>query len=132
MKLFVYGSLKRGFSNHHFLAGQLFLGEARTIAPCRMYDCGGYPAAQRAADGYPILGELWEIDAACAKRIDWLEGVECGLYERATVEVDAAELLHEATIYLYSRSIEGLEETGPEWKKAADILPPETGPEDPG
>ncbi|MBD3793206.1 MAG: gamma-glutamylcyclotransferase [Campylobacterales bacterium] len=30
MTLFVYGTLKKGFENHHFLDGAKFLGEATT------------------------------------------------------------------------------------------------------
>jgi len=29
-RIFVYGTLKRGGRNHHFMAGQQFVGEART------------------------------------------------------------------------------------------------------
>jgi len=85
MKLFVYGSLKRGFSNHHFLAGQEFIGDARTVLRFRMFDCGGFPGVVEAdlEGGYQILGELWNIDTPCLRRIDWLEEVDAGVYTRS-------------------------------------------------
>jgi gamma-glutamylcyclotransferase (GGCT)/AIG2-like uncharacterized protein YtfP len=129
MKLFVYGSLKRGFSNHHFLAGQRFLGEATTMTSGRVYDCGGYPGIKLDPAGYPVTGELWDIDSTCVRRMDWLEGVDEGLYRRGEIRADVEGTEHIATIYLYVPSVEKLREVGPEWKKAADVLPPETCPE---
>ena len=41
--IFVYGTLKKGGSNHHLMAGQKFLGAARTIPGFRLYDLGGHP-----------------------------------------------------------------------------------------
>ncbi|QPN66292.1 gamma-glutamylcyclotransferase [Synechococcus sp. CBW1006] len=42
--VFIYGSLKRGQSNHHWLRGALFLGRHR-LAGDRLYSLGGYPMA---------------------------------------------------------------------------------------
>ena len=38
--VFVYGTLKRGYSNHHFLAGQAFQGEARTAPGFALFSLG--------------------------------------------------------------------------------------------
>ncbi len=81
--VFVYGTLKQGGSNHHYLAGQTLLGTARTVAGYTLYSLGGYPglvAEPAAAEG--VAGEIWAVEAACLRRLDILEGVEEGLYAR--------------------------------------------------
>lgn len=126
MYLFVYGSLKRGFSNHHFLNGQTFLGDAVTLPTARVYNCGGFPGAvaDSSPGSYPVSGELWEVDQAALRRIDWLEETESGIYTREEWRVHTAGQVHVAEIYLYRRSLDGLEETGPVWPLHRDVLPP--------
>lgn len=121
-KLFVYGSLKRGFSNHDFLRGQRFLGEARTIPAYRMYDYGGYPGVVPAeSGGYPLEGELWRIDEACLANIDQLEGIDEGLYARATAKLAPPhEQLLDVILYHYARDVSGLPEAGGEWRREWD------------
>ena len=132
MKLFVYGSLKRGFSNHHFLAGQEFLGEARTVPRFRMFDCGGFPGVVDAgSDGaYQIQGELWQIDSACLRRIDWLEEIDTGVCTMIECEVDAGQGPEPAHLYLYKRALGAGLEAGSTWPKSLDALPPSQIPWD--
>ena len=68
--LFVYGTLKRGGSNHHHLAGQTFLGPARTTPGFTLFSLGAYPGLVAApADTRGVTGELWSVDAACLARL---------------------------------------------------------------
>ena len=39
-KVFVYGTLKKGFGNHRFLRGSVFLGNARTNDHFALYESG--------------------------------------------------------------------------------------------
>ncbi len=120
--LFVYGSLKRGFSNHHYLHGQQFLSEVKT-APCyRMYDYGGYPAAVCVTEnGLRIQGELWEIDENCLLRIDQLEAVDENLYQRARADlVEPHHQWDDVVIYLYQQEIRGLRDAGEIWREEDD------------
>jgi gamma-glutamylcyclotransferase (GGCT)/AIG2-like uncharacterized protein YtfP len=81
--VFVYGTLKRGGSNHHYLAGQTLIGTARTVAGFTLYSLGDYPglvAEATAAEG--VSGEIWAVDAACLASLDILEGIDEGLYAR--------------------------------------------------
>src|SRR5579871_2206546 len=72
--LFVYGSLKRGQSNHHYMAGQEFLCSVTTAPLYRLYDWGPYPAlVEWPENGTAIEGELWRIDEATLARIEHLE-----------------------------------------------------------
>jgi len=40
MKVFVYGTLKHGYGNHHVLEGSRFVGKGCTVAMCCLYDAG--------------------------------------------------------------------------------------------
>lgn len=84
--LFVYGTLKRGCCNHAQLAGQQFVGEARTKPGHRLHDLGGYPGLVAAAgETGGVEGEVWSVDARALVRLDAFEGVAEGLYRRAPV-----------------------------------------------
>ena len=116
MKIFVYGTLKRGGQNHHHLAGQIFLGEARTARGYTLYELTGYPgmiAQTGGADG--VSGELWDIDAACLARLDEVEGLAEGLYHRADVPLLPPFAGQSAETYLYSRSVAGRRKLGEIW-----------------
>lgn len=86
MLIFVYGTLKRGHANHGYLSGQTFIDLATTEPRYRLYDLGGYPGmVLHANHGTSIHGEVWEIDDACLKQLDELEGTEIGEYVRESI-----------------------------------------------
>lgn len=120
--LFVYGSLKRGFSNHFFLHGAEWVGEALTEPHYKMFDYGGYPAAIPANDGgYSIEGEVWRINDAHLFQTDLLEAVEEGLYERSTARLlPPWEELENVIMYHYLRDTTGLPDVGGTWPKSRD------------
>lgn len=72
-RLFVYGTLKRGFGNHGFLDGCRFLGEAHTVKRFAMYGAG-VPSVVESPQLYPIQGEVYEVDPASLRHVDALEG----------------------------------------------------------
>lgn len=116
-RIFVYGTLKRGLSNHSYLAGQRYLSEARTQPLYRLFDLGGYPGMVRAPEGgVSIEGEIWQIDAACLERLDRLEDVEGGEYERTFIAL--AEPFGREPIegYLYLRPTTGRRDLGSVWQ----------------
>lgn len=115
MKLFVYGTLKRGQSRFPHLAGQTFLGEARTAAKYRMYNVGQYPGLVEAADGLSIEGELWEIDVECLRQLDVVEGTEAGQYQRRNVELLPPFHDKDVITYFYARSVIDLPDCGAQW-----------------
>jgi gamma-glutamylcyclotransferase (GGCT)/AIG2-like uncharacterized protein YtfP len=78
MLVFVYGTLKRGHPNHHWLAGAAFLGEAR-LPGAVLHDLGPFPMAIRGQGC--VWGEVFGVDAARLARLDGLEGAP-RLYER--------------------------------------------------
>ena len=85
VKIFVYGTLKKGFRNH-----DRFCGNAVSIEPAtvngRLYDTGwGFPAMQLSRNpGDIVRGEIITIPEADLPAIDFLEGVP-RLYQRVEV-----------------------------------------------
>ena len=56
--LFVYGTLKRGFVNHHLMAGQDFIGEGVTLPHYRVLDLGPHPGLiADEANGLAVKGD---------------------------------------------------------------------------
>ncbi len=101
-KLFVYGTLKKGFSNHHFLKGAKFLGKAITKHKYALYETS-IPYAYPYEKVSPIRGELYEVDTQTIRKIDLLEG-HPHAYRREKVPVlleNGEEVF--AWIYFYPR-----------------------------
>ncbi len=116
-QVFVYGTLKRGGRNHHYLAGQQFLGPARTPPGFTLHLIGDYPGMVRApADTAGVTGELWAVDAACLKKLDELEGVAEGLYERVTLRLAPPRADPPVATYLYLRDLTGRPVLGAEFR----------------
>ena len=114
-RLFLYGTLKRGGANHGQMAGQRFLGAARTAPGWGLYDLGEYPGMVRdAADAAGVSGELWEVDDAALARLDAFEGVPEKLYTREVVEL-AAPAGEIAETYVYQRALGGARRLEAEW-----------------
>lgn len=115
-RIFVYGTLKRGLSNHSYLAGQKFVSDARTQPLYRLYDLGGYPGMVPAPnDGLSIEGEIWEIDDACLSNLDKLEDIEGGEYERTIVALTAPFEHEQIEGYVYLRDVGARRDAGSSW-----------------
>jgi gamma-glutamylaminecyclotransferase len=116
-RVFVYGTLKRGGDNHHYIAYQQFLGEARTSPGYTLYSLGDYPGMVRAAqDTAGVTGELWAVDDSCLQQLDFLEGVNQGLYERVPIKLAAPTDEQPVETYLYRLTITGRKALGSTWE----------------
>jgi len=98
-KLFVYGTLKRGFGNNvYHLSDAHYLGAAETGRKYKMLDLGGFPGVVDGADY--IKGELYVVDSLSS--IDTLEGYP-NFYgrEKTTIWTDTTKgpETHDAWIY---------------------------------
>lgn len=101
--VFVYGTLKRGGSNHRYMDGQTFCGEARTMPGFSLINLGDYPGIvldPNDQDG--VTGELWSVDEACLEHLDILEGVKEGLYRRARIALVSPSPDHPVITYFYA------------------------------
>lgn len=97
----VYGTLKAGLHNHHFLAGAHYLGPDR-LSAVTLYDLGPFPGAllEPSAGSYV---EVYAIDAEQLNRLDYLEGYQpqspsYGLYDRTIITTHYGG----AWVYLYN------------------------------
>jgi gamma-glutamylaminecyclotransferase len=86
--LFVYGTLKRGASNHRLLADQRFVGAAVTAPRYRVIDLGPWPGLVRdEANGLAVRGELFAVSECCLAELDDFE-TDAGAFVRARIEVE--------------------------------------------
>lgn len=100
--LFVYGTLKRGFSNpwaRRLWARARFAGEG--TLPGRLYDLGPYPAfVEDAASPAPVHGEVAELeDARVLEELDRYEGSQYKRVLRRVRMQDGQE--REAWVYVF-------------------------------
>lgn len=84
--VFVYGTLRRGGSNHHRMEGGRWLGEAHVSG--RLYRVDWYPALVLDAEAGQVVGDLMVVDAEQLTQLDHYEGSE---YRRVTAQVLTAE-----------------------------------------
>jgi gamma-glutamylcyclotransferase (GGCT)/AIG2-like uncharacterized protein YtfP len=105
-QVIVYGTLKKGFNNHHLLQTSEFLG-TQTLFDITLYDLDYFPAAlAEPSDGVEV--ELYTICSEVLKDLDILEGYdsknpEQGLYRRCRWQTS----LGASWIYLYNHSVKG-------------------------
>jgi gamma-glutamylaminecyclotransferase len=116
--VFVYGTLKRGGSNHLYLAGQTFVGEARTVPGFTLFELNGYPGmVPEAAASEGVTGEVWAVEANALARLDDLEGIAEGLYRREVVPLASPFDRKVVEGYVYARDAKGCRRLGATWNE---------------
>jgi gamma-glutamylcyclotransferase (GGCT)/AIG2-like uncharacterized protein YtfP len=106
--IFVYGTLKRGGSNHAFLTGQTFLQTARTVAGYSLVHLRDFPGMiPDETDRIGVAGEVWKVDANCLAQLDDLEGINEGLYRREPIRLQGFSEYEHAQTYLYAGDVSG-------------------------
>lgn len=110
--LFVYGSLKRGGTNHHQLRAAEYLAEARTAPGFALRLIAGYPALVAGSEA--VLGELYRIPNSALPALDEFEG---DAYVRREVELGSGQ---RALAYLSRVPEAGESYPGNEWPTPAD------------
>ena len=77
--VFVYGTLRRGGSNHFRMDGADFI---RAGSVCgRIYRFDWYPGLVLAEDAGEIIGELYSVGAGLLAELDCFEGLSAGEIE---------------------------------------------------
>ncbi|GAA0697430.1 gamma-glutamylcyclotransferase [Marinobacterium maritimum] len=99
----VYGTLKRGQSNHHYLASAEYLGGAQ-LQGFALYDLGPWPAVKQ--EPGVIQVEVYAVDAPTFAALDELEDYCAiapaqGLYDRIEVDTPCGR----AWLYLYNHEV---------------------------
>ncbi|TVP53515.1 MAG: gamma-glutamylcyclotransferase [Halomonadaceae bacterium] len=106
----VYGTLKRGCSNHHLLRKAHWLGRDR-LAALALYDLGPYPAVAPAASRKFTPGvqvEIYRVTPGQLLQLDILEdhrehNPAAGLYQRQL----RPSRFGPAWVYLYNGALKG-------------------------
>ncbi|XP_072959164.1 putative gamma-glutamylcyclotransferase At3g02910 [Typha angustifolia] len=116
--VFTYGTLKRGFSNHGLIQSLIcsgdavFVGAAATAGRLPLV-CGPYRVPfllNLPGAGNRVSGELYAVSSRALARLDELEGVSRGHYERLPISVvvfhgkEEVELEVEVEAYFAHRS----------------------------
>ena len=110
MYLFVYGTLKRGFQNHHILEDSIFICDGITINKFIMYSNGFYPMIvpekKSKYSGY-VKGEIYKIKDKLIKKIDEFEDVP-EEYIRIEENIRCVNTMEVIKCFLYISSKEKL------------------------
>ena len=89
--VFVYGTLKRGFANHHLFPPARFVGECVTVARYPLVIAGEWflpVLINEAGTGSEVLGELYSLDRDSLAALDELEGLGAPLgYVRLEIQI---------------------------------------------
>ena len=111
--LFLYGTLKRGQANNSLIAGQEFLGPARTAPGYRLYDSGPFPClVEDRQRGVAVRGELWEVEESLLPKLDEWEEVP-RLFVRGKIDVPGVST--PVFAYLYQGDLAGMKDSGDHW-----------------
>jgi len=128
--VFVYGTLKRGYSRHSSIGNQRYLGVAVTEPLYSMFQISGYPAlVEETTLAKEIWGELYEVNEDCVAALDEIEGVSHNLFERRPIKLSQIHFanlptnkeifskLHSKTAeaYFYKRDVSGCRDCGHCW-----------------
>lgn len=114
VRVFVYGSLKKGFGNHEWCLGKAdMLGEAETLPQYSLFSLGSFPGVRKGGVT-AIQGELYDVSRDELDSLDSLEG-HPSFYKREVIETSEGE----AWIYLLPEDEYGEHETIPSgvWEK---------------
>ena len=117
-RLFIYGTLKRGGSNHHYMHGQQFVDVARTVPAYRLHDMGGFPGMvpDDNGTGLSIEGEVWDVSDECRAQLDVLEAVDEGEYLYEGVPLLPPFDQEQIMGYRYARPVTGCPDIGTQWQ----------------
>ncbi len=107
MYVFVYGTLKRGFSNHYFLEDAKFIAKATTKDKFPMVNIiQAYPyIINDAGNGHNIEGELYKINEIILVKLDMLEGYP-EHYDRRKITIVVENQEYRAIVYFIKKNID--------------------------
>lgn len=120
LKIFVYGSLKRGYwNNARCLSEQRFIKDAETEPNYRLFDNGHYPCMIETENtehkGVEVKGEIWEVDKKC---LSFLDAMEAGAgYKRVPVKLK--NFVDEVHTYVYQEDVSRFRDCADLWENFA-------------
>ena len=105
--VFVYGTLKRGFPNHHYMTGARFISMARTVDAWPLVVGNAwftpYLLPERGS-GHQVTGELWEVPDVMMPSLDELESTHLpNGYRRERIQIEAEDGSGRHDVWAYLR-----------------------------
>ena len=98
--VFTYGTLKKGFHNHHYLQQSTFIGSGKTQNKYALYINGGLPFVVRDQSVSLIYGEVYRVDDSVLAVLDQLEGhPDWYCREKVNIVLDADSSVVSAWLY---------------------------------
>lgn len=114
-KVFVYGTLRKGFHNNYLLSTSKMIGNAETIDKYTLV-AAGIPFVNSTKETSTIKGEVYEVSDNVLATLDRLEGYNensnNNWYERKLINVSIDGNLDEAFIYFNDNESGVLIESG--------------------
>jgi len=114
--IFVYGTARKGFHNHHYLEGARYIGRAHTKEKYALYaDTLPYLIKEQVCQ---VRGELYEVYDTILARMDILEGDPESYFRLLDTVITDDGNEHPAYIYFYPRKTGTLIPSGnySDWK----------------
>lgn len=100
--VFVYGTLRKGYKNHHLMAGARDLGPARSLESYALF-LDDYPYLVKSQAVAPVVGELYAVDQSGLARLDQLEEHPNWYCREVITVLDQGGRRHQAWIYFFPR-----------------------------
>ena len=122
--IFTYGTLKQGFPNHHLMQDLISKDDAALLGTYSTHNsyplvCGPYGLPyliNQPGSGHRVRGELYAVSSRGLVRVDELEAIGIGHYERLPIQAADGTVLLEAEAYFAHRNFgERL------WKKNGEV-----------
>jgi gamma-glutamylcyclotransferase (GGCT)/AIG2-like uncharacterized protein YtfP len=105
-RLFVYGTLKRGFRAHHYLSHARFLGEATTDPRYHLHAIRWFPGmVEDESTPGGVQGELYEVTESDLRMMDGYEGAP-DLFRREEIDLSDGT---SAIAYLFNHPCDNYE-----------------------
>lgn len=117
--LAVYGTLRKGMSNHHLLEDAKCLYKGYSQIPYQMYQAGGIPYLVPSEEEHRIFLEVYEVGSQTVREINRLERG----YEKTVVYIDEIPEDHvdDAWIYIMREGFGGEKVEDGEFTTKAEI-----------
>lgn len=98
-RIFVYGTLMRGESNHRLLEKSKYLGPATTQPKFKLVNLGSFPGMEPGGRT-AVIGEVFEVDDSTLHKLDLLEG-HPRMYLRTPIQLVGCKVV-EAEAYIWN------------------------------